>query len=52
LTRMTIEVNQDIVIPDGDYSLSFVRDPGRAARTSTKWPPRVQLRFDLQALAC
>jgi len=44
---MTIEVNQNIVIPDGDYSLSFVRGSGPGGQNVNKVASAVQLRFDL-----
>jgi ribosome-associated protein len=44
---MTIEINPDIVIPDGDYSLSFVRGSGPGGQNVNKVASAVQLRFDL-----
>src|SRR3984893_4861107 len=44
---MTIEVTPQIVIPDGDYSLSFVRGSGPGGQNVNKVASAVQLRFDL-----
>ncbi len=44
---MTIEVTPDILIPDGDYSLSFVRGSGPGGQNVNKVASAVQLRFDL-----
>ena len=44
---MTIEVNSQITIPDGDYSLSFVRGSGPGGQNVNKVASAVQLRFDL-----
>jgi len=45
---MAIEVTPNIVIPDGDISLSFVRDPDQGAKRQ-QVASAVQLRFDLAA---
>jgi ribosome-associated protein len=44
---MTIEVAPGVVIPDGDYSLSFVRGSGPGGQNVNKVASAVQLRFDL-----
>jgi ribosome-associated protein len=44
---MTIEVTPSVVIPDGDYSLSFVRGSGPGGQNVNKVASAVQLRFDL-----
>jgi ribosome-associated protein len=44
---MTIEVTPDLVIPDGDYSLAFVRGSGPGGQNVNKVASAVQLRFDL-----
>ncbi len=44
---MTIEVTPDIVIPDSDLSLSFVRGSGPGGQNVNKVASAVQLRFDL-----
>jgi ribosome-associated protein len=44
---MTIEVTANLVIPDGDYSLSFVRGSGPGGQNVNKVASAVQLRFDL-----
>src|ERR1700754_1888510 len=48
---MTIEVTPNIVIPDGDYALAFVRGSGPGGQNVNKVASAVQLRFDLAATA-
>ena len=47
MTRMTIEVTPNVVIPDADLSLSFVRGSGPGGQNVNKVASAVQLRFDL-----
>ena len=44
---MSIEVSSQIVIPDSDLSLSFVRGSGPGGQNVNKVASAVQLRFDL-----
>jgi ribosome-associated protein len=44
---MAIEVTPNIVIPDGDISLSFVRGSGPGGQNVNKVASAVQMRFDL-----
>jgi ribosome-associated protein len=44
---MSIEVTPDILIPDSDVSLSFVRGSGPGGQNVNKVASAVQLRFDL-----
>ena len=48
---MPIEVTADIVIPDSDLSLSFVRSSGPGGQNVNKVASAVQLRFDLARTA-
>src|ERR1700754_5226222 len=48
---MTIEVTPNIVIPDGDYALAFVRGSGPGGQNVNKVASAVQLRFDLDGTA-
>jgi len=48
---MTIEVTSSVVIPEGDYSLSFVRGSGPGGQNVNKVASAVQLRFDLAGTA-
>jgi ribosome-associated protein len=44
---MPIEVTSSILIPDNDFSLSFVRGSGPGGQNVNKVASAVQLRFDL-----
>ena len=48
---MPIEVTPDIVVPDSDFSLSFVRGSGPGGQNVNKVASAVQLRFDLAGTA-
>jgi ribosome-associated protein len=48
---MPLEVTADIVIPDSDFSLSFVRGSGPGGQNVNKVASAVQLRFDLSGTA-
>jgi ribosome-associated protein len=48
---MTIEVTPHLTIPDGDFSLSFVRGSGPGGQNVNKVASAVQLRFDLAGTA-
>jgi len=48
---MPIEVTPHIVIPDRDFSLSFVRGSGPGGQNVNKVASAVQLRFDLAGTA-
>src|SRR5215471_7698219 len=48
---MAIEVTPDLVIPDNDLSLSFVRGSGPGGQNVNKVASAVQLRFDLAGTA-
>ena len=45
---MPIEITPQLVIPDSDFSLSFVRGSGPGGQNVNKVASAVQLRFDLE----
>lgn len=48
---MTLEVTAQVVIPDSDISLSFVKGSGPGGQNVNKVASAVQLRFDLAGTA-
>jgi ribosome-associated protein len=44
---MAIEVTPDLIIPDGDYAVAFIRSGGPGGQNVNKVASAVQLRFDL-----